>query len=135
MSACAASTDGGRIFTDLGCLDAMPVFWEALKIRADPSHPCDSGRNLKNLCAYKFIPNPSWISIGFMHTDFLSACAGSTDGGRIFTDILSKVFGAFFRAGMRCVLSMWGNCCGLTLGGGEGGTTELRQGANDKKRL
>ena len=106
-----------------------------LKIRADPSHPCDSGRNPEDLCAYKFIPNPSWISIGFMHTDFLSACAGSTDGGRIFTDILSKVFGAFFRAGMRCVLSMWGNCCGLTLGGGEGGTTELRQGANDKKRL
>ena len=94
--------------------------WGVLKIRADPSHPCDSGRNLKNLCAYKFIPNPSWISI--LCTRIFFVCLRRLHGWvRIFTDILSKVFGAFFRAGMRCVLSMWGNCYGLTLGGGRGG--------------
>ena len=78
--------------TDFFCLLAQPSrmgtdfhgFWllkchanvlGVLKIRADPSHPCDSGRNLKNRCVNKFTPNPSWISIGFMHTDFFCLLA------------------------------------------------------------
>ena len=73
--------------------------WGVLKIRADPSHPCDSGRNLKNLCAYKFIPNPSWISIGFMHTDFFCLLAPPS---RMGTD-----FHGYFIEGIWGVFSCW----------------------------
>ena len=106
----------GFMHTDFFCLLAQPSrmgmdfhgFWllrchagvlGVLKIRADPSHPCDSGRNPKDLCAYKFIPNPSWISIDFMHTDFF-VCLRRLHGWG--TD-----FHVYFIEGIWGVFSCW----------------------------
>ena len=100
MSACAAFTDGyglSRILAAEMPCRCLGSFENPCRC---PSHPCDSGRNLKNRCAYKFIPNPSWISIGFMHTDFF-VCLRRLHGWG--TD-----FHVYFIEGIWGVFSCWG---------------------------